>query len=609
MTSVKVASISRTDLEGLEETIPTITHVKHLSSYNWIDSVAPTIAIPGCPPLWSPPKGTRKVPKDSGSIYIAQNAARHPESPLEPLFRALYTTHQSFDIGAVDLVTDRNNIRKLLSFINPSLSRNGLEPFTIEIEATSRTVMFCRAETETVRFVGPDEFVGFGHEFEKAYTRDKVSGSTGHHRIITYSFGGLRLIVRYETDGYVDSLSGSSAVGPDQNSLSSMMESLSLRPPKCVPCGASGRSKLLLRNEGQTVPADSILEIKTRVAHRPISMQEVLPQLWVSQTPNLVRAYHTNGVFASPKVECIVTEIKEWEESHGEDLRGLSSLFKKLIGLVKGNGGTAILRYDTRNDRLELWTAAKRKMLPDDLYFRLDHHDTEGVTCEKAPVGSGPSKTLLKIGNTLYNVDLSMIPYLASFVSFERNRQPQGSEFTHGDIPLFDTALQGLESGYRFCFRSLPVDLAQYHTLCETYDFLGVDVLGGQTIDNIFADLRACKTDYELDYKRYRAIKGDKTLARDAAFRLLFLILRGEFRDEARDSAKAYNAVLFIVSHLGTFKYRTRSVLRAAYEERFVVSTKQRARLDEWKKLEGDGALYDDKTTEDSSEPYYSDES
>jgi hypothetical protein len=235
---------------------------------------------------------------------------------------------------------------------------------------------------------------------------------------------------------------------------------------------------------------------------------------------------------------------------------------------------------------------------------------TEGVTCEKAPVGSGSSKAMLKIGNTLYDIDLSMIPYLASFVRFERNCQPEGSEFTHGDIPLFDTALKGLESGYRFCFRSLPVDLAQYHTLCETYDFLGVDVLGGQTIDNIFSDLRACKTDYELDYKRYRAIKGDKTLARDAAFRLLFLILRGEFGDEAKDSTKAYNAVLFIVSHSGTFKYRTRSVLRAAYEERFVVSPKQRARLDQWnKKLEGDGAFYDDKTTEDSSEPYYSDDS
>ncbi|KAI3027373.1 hypothetical protein CBS147347_4659 [Aspergillus niger] len=282
MTPVKIASISRVDLKGFEETTPSITDVKHLSSYNWIDSETPTIAIPGCPPLWSPPK------------------ARHPESPLEPLFRALYTTHPSFDIGAVDLVTDRNNIRKLLSFINPSLSKNGLEPFTIEVEVTGKTAVFCRAETETVRFLGPRDFVGFGHEFEKAYTRDQVNGR--------------------------------------------------------------------------------------------------------------------------------------------------------------------------------------------------------------------------------------------------------------------------LESGYRFCFRSLPVDLAQYHTLCETYDFLGVDVVGGQTIDHIFVDLRACKTDYELEYKRYRAIKGDKTLARDAAFRLLFLILRGEFRDEANDSAKAHNAVLFIMSHPGTFKYRTRTTMRAAYE-------------------------------------------
>ncbi|PYH28320.1 uncharacterized protein BO87DRAFT_452354, partial [Aspergillus neoniger CBS 115656] len=162
-----------------------------------------------------------------------------------------------------------------------------------------------------------------------------------------------------------------------------------------------------------------------------------------------------------------------------------------------------------------------------------------------------------------YNIDLSMIPYLTSFVRFERNRQPQGSEFTHGNSPLFDAAQQELESCYRFCFQSLLVDLAQYHTLCETYDFLGVDGLGSQTIDHVFVDLRAWKTDYELEYKRYRAINGDKTLARDAAFRLFFLILAGELGDEANDSAKAYNAVLFIVPHPGTFKYRTRTILRA----------------------------------------------
>lgn len=57
------------------------------------------------------------LPPDSGLVYIDQNAARNPRSPLEPLFRALYTEHPSFDPRVVDLVTDRNKIRKLLLFV------------------------------------------------------------------------------------------------------------------------------------------------------------------------------------------------------------------------------------------------------------------------------------------------------------------------------------------------------------------------------------------------------------------------------------------------------------------------------------------------------------
>ncbi|KAB8202240.1 hypothetical protein BDV34DRAFT_237091 [Aspergillus parasiticus] len=577
MTSARIASISRKDLDGLEDPAPSITDIKHPSSYNWMDSVTPTIAIPGCPPLWSPPGGTRRVPKYSGLIYIAQNAARHLESPLEPLFRALY------------LITDRNNVRKLLSFINPSLSKKGLEPFTVEIEVTSKTALFCRAETETVRFLGPDDFAGFSHEFEKAYTRDQVSGSTGHHRIISYSFGGLRLIVRYETDGYVIPLPCSSVGTGDD--LSSMMESLSLRPTKCVPCATSAHSKLILKADGQTVAADSILELKTRVGHKPISMQGVLPQLWVSQSPNLIRAYHRNGIFGQPKVDKVLAEVRAWEESHAEDLKKLSCLFRKMIHITKENGGKAILQYDVLADRLEIWTAVGRRMLPDDLYFTLDHVGTEAASNEKVPGRSDSSKTELKIGHSLYHVGLSMIPYLESCVRFDFTSRPHGSEYTHSDIPLFDTALKGLESGYRFCFRPLPVDPAQYHVIWETYDFLRVDVLGGQTIDRIFVDLRACKTDYGLDHKRYRAIKAN-------------------FKDEERDSAKVYNAMLFVLFHPGTFKPRTRTMVCAAYEERFVVSYRQKATLDRWNNsIHIDGASDDDRTTDDSSEPYYSHDS
>jgi hypothetical protein len=63
-----------------------MTNFKHLSSYNWIDTPNnnPKIVVPGCPPLWSPPKGPQELKKDSVFYYNAPNAAHHHESPLEP---------------------------------------------------------------------------------------------------------------------------------------------------------------------------------------------------------------------------------------------------------------------------------------------------------------------------------------------------------------------------------------------------------------------------------------------------------------------------------------------------------------------------------------------
>ncbi|KAH5520208.1 hypothetical protein HBI29_059360 [Parastagonospora nodorum] len=214
--------------------------------------------------------------------------------------------------------------------------------------------------------------------------------------------------------------------------------------------------------------------------------------------------------------------------------------------------------------------------------------------------------SLITIGGTNYDIDVSQIPYLSSFVNFQDKASPQGTELVHGPIPLIDGALLGIRSGYRQCFRALPPDIHQHQMLCETYDFLGVDVLAGQYIDEIFADLKACKIDYELEYKRYLAIKGNKSKARDAAFKLLYLILVGEFRDENMDCMKVFNAVLFVVSHSATFKWKTRTVIRAAYQERFVVTLKQIARLDEWLKGDTEDEVEADVTTTDeSSDEYY----
>ncbi|KAJ9412273.1 hypothetical protein QL093DRAFT_2108666, partial [Fusarium oxysporum] len=89
---------------------PSITEFRHLASYNWIESPTPTIAVPGSPAKWSPPRGPIQVKKGTGYFYAAQNVARHPESPLEPLFRALLLTDSLVDLRSVGVVTGRNNI-------------------------------------------------------------------------------------------------------------------------------------------------------------------------------------------------------------------------------------------------------------------------------------------------------------------------------------------------------------------------------------------------------------------------------------------------------------------------------------------------------------------
>ena len=398
MASTTVSEISRLDLQELETpALASITDVKFLSSYNWIEApnATPTIAVPGSPALWSVPGVSRRLKKDSGLIYIAQNAARHPESPLEPLFRALYITHPSFDIRSTDVVTDRNNIRKLLSFIDPSSNRSGLEAFTMNIEITKNTAIFCRDEAKTMEYIGPQEFRGFGHEFEKAYTIAQINGSTGHHRIISYCFSDLNFIVRHETDGYVDTdtrTSSSKAKNHTQDDLSSMLEALSLSPASNHPGITPSGSKLIIKEEGQVVPLESTLEIKTRVLHKSLEIQEVAPQLWVSQTPKLVRAYHQNGTFQTPVVEDVVAVIKSWEERKQNDLRKLAALIRKIINLVKECGGNAVLKYNVEGDKLVVCKVERKEMLPKDLYSKWDDgHNLEAETDTQNDGIQGPT--------------------------------------------------------------------------------------------------------------------------------------------------------------------------------------------------------------------------
>ncbi|KAI1820791.1 hypothetical protein F4861DRAFT_533447 [Xylaria intraflava] len=535
-----MAEISLSEVRTLDFPIPAeITDVEHLSSYNWVEDTSPTIAVPGSPALWDPPGGRTRVRKDSGLFYIDLNTARYPDNPLEPLFAALYTTRPSFDILSTDVVTDRSNIRKLLSFVESVAYGDTPEAFTIDIEIHKNTALFSRVEASNEIFIEPDHFGGFGHEFEKAYTRQPLNGSISHHRIISYRFGNMKFVVRHETDGYVggDLQSTPSDVENQAHGLSEALESLSLTSNTALTDPHCTSSRLVVRQKGQTVPLNCTLEIKTRAIRRPLSIWEVAPQIWLSQTPKLVRAYHQFGKFQAPEVKDVRSDIRQWQANNQVRLRQLVALIRKILDIVKRCDNKATVRYVAGSDNLIISPLTGKEILPRNLYLKWETK-----------------------------------PVLRTLV---RARQLCG-----GIIPFFAEVVLGLSKGLRQFFRLMTTRLTDYHVLCNTLELLRVDILGARSLRHIMGDFRSGKGE-DSDSDGY-SVHGLKNRARDSAFRLLYMFLSKVPRSGPLDKNMAYNAALFVISHRGIFRYRTRWMVLEAFNESCQVTCKQQACLDEW---------------------------
>jgi hypothetical protein len=173
------------------------------------------------------------------------------------------------------------------------------------------------------------------------------------------------------------------------------------------------------------------------------------------------------------------------------------------------------------------------------------------------------------------------------------------------NIPFFDIITYGVQNGFRHFFRRMPCQLADYRVLCETLNTLAVDVVKQQKLQDVVKELKTGDDDYDPEERI--AIKGSKGGARNAAFTLLYLFLVGEFESPVRDSSVAYNAVLYIVSHRRKFKYRTRKMVREAFEARFVVTHKQRMGLDKWPitSPQQEGGQDTEATTEEETPDYF----
>jgi hypothetical protein len=135
----------------------------------------------------------REVPftllSSNTSHFIYQSGTRMSECPFLPLFAAADAIHDNnkkapVDWPALDVFTDRNDLRKLLRWLNPLEGRE-VRNFRIDVELIgAKTIMLTRWEGRPRE---PPTGKSYRFTFEAATARPAPGcPRSGHHRTITY---------------------------------------------------------------------------------------------------------------------------------------------------------------------------------------------------------------------------------------------------------------------------------------------------------------------------------------------------------------------------------------------------------------------------------------
>ncbi len=286
---------------------------------------------------------------------------------------------------AVDVVACGSTLGNLLRFV-----RGEDKAFRILVEAVgggsggsggggAGTVFLIRRENSPTELI--PEVRGYGHTFPEHYTTwgPDARGSTSHERLLRYRFGGLRFLVRFSADGYIEEEPGRSAATGKRSSpaasrtsaasVSELVSSLgdARISPEVVAsvASSSGRSRLTIRAGGGLVDQGGIFDLKTRSSRRRSddTLGGELPRMWVAQIPRFILAYHDWGVFRDIQIHDIREKVRAWEKAHNDDLSRLAALVHRIIALLRTESPGRVRKLELCHDGAGVLEV--RQALPD----------------------------------------------------------------------------------------------------------------------------------------------------------------------------------------------------------------------------------------------------
>ncbi|KAG8935312.1 hypothetical protein FRC01_003064 [Tulasnella sp. 417] len=336
-----------------------ITNVNTIASYSWVAAPTPTIIVPGSPRLWINAQRRIKLSPDRGYFNADESAVRMGThgSALTPIFAALDQLYPPtaanphspspeqklpLDLATIDIVCERNALRKLFRLAN--FNKKDRKGWRIDVEIAGKTCLFTSIHAaRTVCLKGRS---GYGYGYEKASTMELEAEveTTQHHRITAFTFGSLRVLLRYEVDACVLPM-------PSVNN-----QQISRKPGSQIaqPLQSASFPKVSVISSGDAssiVPQSSLLEIKTRTGEGEIDWREIYPQLFFSQTPILHIARHQQGLFSGvsvTKYDLTSPELAKAAQAAEKVMPRMYELLEAIVVAARkqGEGAGLALTYD-----------------------------------------------------------------------------------------------------------------------------------------------------------------------------------------------------------------------------------------------------------------------
>ena len=272
-TGVVLHSIEATNTSPIPETVTWTQEPEVLCCYNWSDDAkSNTIFVPGQPPKWTPPGIPHTLMEDKGLKYSDYNYVRNNRNPFEPMFHAINVMNPDFQFHNVDVIADRNNLRKLLECV--AGKKNG--PWRLDLHVIQNTLIIIKKDVSFWKRANID---GYGSNFEQAFTTpgEGMEDATSHYRVIRYGMGPLNVVVRFEVDAHYD--------GCDELNL---YEAQYAKGDLMQMPLFNYRAPIQVVQKGRIVPMSQMAELKTKTYDvNRFKGVACLDQLWFGRTTHL----------------------------------------------------------------------------------------------------------------------------------------------------------------------------------------------------------------------------------------------------------------------------------------------------------------------------------